>query len=151
VYPVDDHTGDNVDLGDPVAYGKAIQAAWNQAAPRAKAMRNEEDELARRGDALGLYRFINLPASRQLSVEIDFAAALRDPSPEHYGQRYVAGWETRNLRMVANVRSTFGDRPGARVLAVVGAMHKPWFDSLLGQMQGVDIVDVQQILRDPSH
>lgn len=151
VYPVDDHTGDNVDLGDPAAYGKAIQAAWDKAAPRAKAMRDEEDELARRGDALGLYRFVNLPANRQLAAEVDFNAALHDPSPEHYGQRYVAGWEGRNLRMVSNVRVTFGDHPGARVLAIVGAMHKPWFDSLLGQMQGVDIVDAEQILGDPAH
>ncbi|WP_206215814.1 hypothetical protein, partial [Pseudomonas viridiflava] len=28
VYPVDDHTGDNIDLGDPAAYGKVIQAQW---------------------------------------------------------------------------------------------------------------------------
>lgn len=151
VYPVDDHTGDNVDVGDPAAYGKAVQTAWNQAAPRAKAMRDKEDELARRGDVLDLYRFINLPVNEQLRVEVDFGAALRDPSPEHYGQRYVAGWEGRNLRMVANIRTTFGGRPGARVLSVVGVTHKPWFDSLLGQMQGVNIVDVQQILRDPVH
>jgi hypothetical protein len=113
-------------------------------------MRDREGELARSGDVLGLYRAINLPASEQLAVEVDFAAALSDQSPEHYGQRYVAGWEGRNLRMVANVRTTFSDHPGARVLAVVGATHKPWFDSLLGQMQGVDIVDVQKILRDPA-
>ncbi len=150
VYPVDDHTGDNVDVGDPAAYGKAVQAAWDQAAPRARAMRGKEDELARRGEALDLYRFINLPANEQLRVEVDFGAALHDPSSEHYGQRYVAGWEGRNLRMVANVRTTFGDRPGARVLSVVGVTHKPWFDSLLRQMQGVDIVDVQQILGDPA-
>jgi hypothetical protein len=37
--------------------------------------------------------------------------------------------------------------PGARVLAVVGASHKPWFDSWLGQLQGVDIVDVEKVLK----
>lgn len=53
VYPADDHTGDNVDLGDPVAYGKAIQAAWDKAAPRANAMREREDQLASEGKLLG--------------------------------------------------------------------------------------------------
>jgi hypothetical protein len=32
------------------------------------------------------------------------------------------------------------------VLCIVGASHKPWFDGLLGQMQGVDVVDVEKVL-----
>lgn len=148
VYPIDDHTGDNIDVGDPVAYGKAVQAAWDAAAPRAKTMRDREGELEHKGDVLELYRFINSPAFQQITVDTDFGAALRDRSPQHYGQRYVAGWEGRNLRMAANIRTTFGDQPGARVLVVVGASHKPWLDSLMGQMQGVDIVDVQHLLSD---
>jgi hypothetical protein len=43
--------------------------------------------------------------------------------------------------------STIFVLPPARVLEVVGATHKPWFDSLLGQMQDVDIIDAQVILR----
>jgi hypothetical protein len=151
VYAVDDHTGDSVPIDDNAAYGKAVQGAWDKAAPRAATINDRERELELRGDMLELYRFINTPAVEQTRAEIDFAAALRDPSPQHYGQRYVAGWEIRNLRMVANVRTAFADHPGARVLVVVGASHKPWFDSLLGQMQGVDIVDAQKILRDSNH
>ncbi|WP_445144384.1 DUF5694 domain-containing protein [Dyella sp. Tek66A03] len=151
VYAVDDHTGDSVPIDDNAAYGKAVQRAWDKAAPRAATINDGERELELRGDMLELYRFINTPAVEQRRAEIDFAAALRDPSPQHYGQLYVAGWEIRNLRMVANVRAAFADHPGARVLVVVGASHKPWFDSLLGQMQGVDIVDAQKILRDSNH
>jgi len=147
VYPIDDHTADNVDLGGSTEeYGKTIMALWDQAAPRARPMRDREDALARQGEMLALYRFINAPANLQLRVESDFAAALRDASPQHFGQRYVAGWEGRNLRMVSNIRAAFGDRPGSRVLSIVGATHKPWFDGLLGQMQGVDIVDAEQVL-----
>ncbi|CCF68507.1 DUF5694 domain-containing protein [Xanthomonas citri] len=151
VYPADDHTGDNVDLGDPVAYGKAIQTAWDKAAPRARAMREHEDQLAGEGKLLELYRAINLPASQQLAIAVDFRAALSEDSPEHYGYRYVSGWEIRNLRMVSNVRASFAEQPGARVLAVVGAMHKPWFDHWLGQLQDVDIVDAAQVLGDDGH
>ncbi|WP_258079523.1 DUF5694 domain-containing protein [Xanthomonas arboricola] len=146
VHPADDHTGDNVDLGDPAAYGKAIQAAWDKAAPRARAMREHEDQLASRGKLLELYRAINLPASQQLAIAVDFRAALSEGSPQHYGYRYMSGWEIRNLRMVSNVRASFAEQPGAKVLAVVGAMHKPWFDNWLGQLQGVDIVDAAQVL-----
>ncbi|MBB3845296.1 DUF5694 domain-containing protein [Xanthomonas arboricola] len=146
IHPADDHTGDNVDLGDPAAYGKAIQAAWDKAAPRARAMREREDQLASQGKLLELYRAINLPASQQLAIAVDFRAALSEGSPQRYGYRYMSGWEIRNLRMVSNVRASFADQPGARVLAVVGAMHKPWFDNWLGQLQGVDIVDAAQVL-----
>jgi Family of unknown function (DUF5694) len=147
VYAADDHTGDNVQIGDQKAYGEAVQAAWNKAAESAKAIRARQDELFQGDTLLELYRHANQPAVLRTQIESDFGAALRDPSPQHYGRFYVAGWEGRNLRMVANVRVAFGEQPGARVLAIVGSSHKPWFDSLLGQMQGVDIVDVMEKLK----
>lgn len=147
VYAVDDHTGDNVDVPDSDAFGKAVQEAWTKAAPKAQPIRDREDAFIKAGDMLGLYRYINRPEVMRIAMESDFAAALSDPSPQHYGQLYVAGWEIRNQRMVANIRETFRERPGARVLSIVGSMHKPWFDTLLGQMLGVQIVDVQQVLK----
>ncbi|WP_313919222.1 DUF5694 domain-containing protein [Tahibacter sp.] len=146
VYAVDDHTGDNVHVGDSEAYAAAVQAAWATASEKAKANRARQDQLFNGNDLLALYRFANQPDVLRTAIENDFGLALRDPSPQHYGRYYVAGWEARNLRMVANVRVAFGEKPGANVLAIVGSSHKPWFDSLLGQMQGVDIVDAAKKL-----
>src|SRR5690606_1398837 len=142
VFEVDDHTGDNVPIADSevAAYGDAIRQAWASSEAQTQPLRTHESGLIERGDMLGLYRYINRPDVRRIQADSDFGAAMRDPSPGHYAQIYVAGWETRNLCMVANVRASFRARPGARVLSIVGASHKPWFDSLLGQMQGVDIV-----------
>ena len=147
VFPVDDHTNDNIDVGDQKAYGTAVSAAWAVAAPRRKAMEAAEDAFWKKRDMLGLYRAINRPDNMLLANRTDFGAALADPSPEHYGQRYVAGWEVRNLILAANIRLASGATPGTRVLAIIGATHKPWLDGLLGQMQGVEIVDAEQILR----
>lgn len=147
VHPTDDHTGDDGHVDDVEAYGAAIQRAWDTRAEKAAIGREAGLTALGEGDMLEAYRQANAPQVLQAMVESDFGAALADPSPERYGHFYVGGWETRNLRMVANVRDAFRDRPGARVLSIVGSMHKPWFDSLLGQMQGVDIVDVQQVLR----
>lgn len=147
VHPVDDHTGDDGHIDDPQAYGAAIQRAWDSRADMLARAREPGMDSLRAGDLLQAYRRINAPEALQMQVEGDFGGALTDPSPERYGRFYVGGWETRNLRMVANIRAAFRDRPDARVLVIVGATHKPWFDSLLGQMQGVDIVDVQQVLR----
>ena len=49
--------------------------------------------------------------------------------------------------MVGNILEVVRDRPGSRVLSIVGASHKPWFDDWLGKMSGVEVVDVQKVLR----
>lgn len=150
VVATDDHTGDNIVIEDVEAYGKAVRQAWDSARAQARPIRERQDELSKGEDMLALYRQVNRPDVLRTAVAVDFGAAMRDPSPQHHGQRYVAGWEGRNLRMVANVRAAFRDRPGARVLAIVGSSHKPWFDNLLGMMQGVDIVDVEKVLQVPA-
>ncbi|MGB6142810.1 MAG: DUF5694 domain-containing protein [Rhodanobacter sp.] len=147
VYPVDDHSGDNVDVPDVPAYANAIRNAWAASAGEVAADRRQQETLTGRGDMLALYRFINRPEVLRRQIDADMGAAMRDESPGHLARIYAAGWETRNLRMVANVRAAFRERPGARVLCIVGATHKPWFDSLLGQMQGVAIVDAEKVLQ----
>ncbi|MGH8371408.1 MAG: DUF5694 domain-containing protein, partial [Gammaproteobacteria bacterium] len=146
VYPVDDHTGDNLQVADFKAYGKAIEKAWAAASARAEPLRKREAEFRKSGDTLGLYRYVNSPGWQQTEIEVDFGAALKDKSPQHYGQLYVGSWEARNLRMASNVRVAFREHPGARVLCIVGASHKPWYDKLLGLMQGVDMVDAEKVL-----
>lgn len=147
VVPVDDHTGDNISVDDERAFAAAIQDAWSSADAEARPVREREQALIEAGDMLALYRYVNRPDVLQTMVESDFGAALRDASPQHYGQMYVAGWETRNLRMIANVLAAHRQRPGARVLCIVGSSHKPWFDSVLGQAQGVDVVDAEEVLK----
>ncbi len=147
LYSTDDHTGDNIEIDDEAAYEKAIMAAWGTASKEALQARERQDALAKSDDMLTLYRFVNQPGYQHLAIDADFGGALRDPSPQHFGRLYVAGWETRNLRMVANIRAAFAYHPGARVLSIVGSSHKPWFDTFLGQMQGVDIVDAETVLK----
>jgi hypothetical protein len=49
--------------------------------------------------------------------------------------------------MVANIRAAFGNHPGARVLNIVGASHKPYFDTYLGMMHEVALVEAEAILK----
>lgn len=148
VYPVDDHTGDNTRLPDTEAFGRSVQQAWEAGgSEKLDSMERQEKNLSPARDLLPLYRFINRPENLWLRADINAGATMRAASPQHYPQIWVAGWEIRNLRMVANIQQTFRERPGARVLSIVGVSHKPWFDSWLGQMQGVEIVDVEQVLK----
>ena len=147
LHAVDDHSGDDVDVADAAAFGRAIQGAWATAEAAMRPLREREAALAASGDALGLYRHLNDPGVLRTTIAGDFDAAGREPSPQRYGRIYVAGWETRNLRIAANVATALRERPGARVLVIIGASHKPWLDRLLGGMRDVEIVDAERVLR----
>lgn len=149
VFPVDDHTGDNVSVPaeEEKAFEEAVQAAWDTEKPQLTAALEQQEKLAKSSDLLPLYRYINRPDNLAMLAKLNVEPAMRAKSPQRYPQFWVAGWETRNLRMIANIRATFRERPGARVLSIVGSSHKPWFDGWLGQMQGVDIVDAEKVLK----
>jgi hypothetical protein len=147
VYAADNHTGDNIVVADEKAFGQAIEAAWKQGRAVLDEREKQVAGLSAAPDLLPLYRYVNDPGYLQALTDVNVKAALRAKSAEGYPQMWVAGWEARNLRMVANVLEAFRERPAARVLAIVGASHKPWFDGWLGQMQGVDVVDVEAVLK----
>jgi hypothetical protein len=147
VYAVDNHTGDRLDVADVEAFGKSIQAAWELSNGEGKELQKRFNELSLSSDLLPLYRRINDPESSRIHAEANILGPMRAQSPERYPQIWVGGWEIRNLRMVANIRETFRERPGARVLTIVGVSHKPWFDQWLGQLQGVEIVDAVEALK----
>jgi hypothetical protein len=152
VYPVDDHTADTaLDNNSPEgkAYANAVQAAWNHEPP--PAVRGEEDRLEgglRTGaDVVALYRLLNAPQSQRDTIASDMGRAVSYQPSQPYGRQYVAWWETRNLRIAANIRSTLQHNPDARVLCVIGATHKGYLDAYLNMMQDIRLVDPEQFLR----
>lgn len=150
VYATDNHTGDNVRVKDEETFGREVQAAWKSDRAGLDDLEQKTAALKQTADLLPLYRFVNEPGYQQLMADVNVKTTMGATSKQGYPQMWVAGWEIRNLRMVANIRETFRERPGARVLTIVGASHKPWFDHWLGQMQGVDIVDALQVLKAPG-
>ena len=153
MYAVDDHTSDAIQASAPPGFVAAIQAHW--AGSRAKTELNPA--IKRYGDLMAgmttpegvfaMFRLLQEPETQRAFVENDFLAALNLESPERFGRQYVAWYETRNLRMVANIRAAFGNKPGARVLNIVGASHKAYYDAYLSQMSDVQLVDMGQVLR----
>jgi hypothetical protein len=152
VYPVDDHTADTaLDNNSPEgkAYGNAVQAAWNH--EPAPAIRGEEDRLQKNlrtgADVLALYRLMNAPQAQRDTIASDMGRAVSYSPSQPYGRQYVAWWETRNLRIAANIRSTLQKNPQARVLSIIGATHKGYLDAYLDMMQDIRLVNAEQFLR----
>jgi hypothetical protein len=147
VYQVDDHLADGPDQG--AAYGEAIQRAWHAKPVPAVFTQYQahQAKLHSSADLIGYYRWLNEPATQRAAIAADMGRAARDPSAPHYGRQYVSWWEERNLRMIANIRHAFAQKPDARVLVIVGSTHKGYFDAYLHMMQDVQIVDAMQFLR----
>ena len=148
VYPMDDHTP-FVPTPDKKAYGEAMQRAWdNPANARQKVISAKLEEQIETGEGiLAMYRAYNAPDMTRLAFEADFGAALEEPSAQGFGRGYLGYWETRNLRMAANIRNILAARPGTRGLVIVGASHKGYLEAYLNQMHDVHLADVDEALR----
>jgi hypothetical protein len=149
VWSVDDQSIFVGKIADERAYGEALSRAWDN--PTTKA-RSEQDlalqgQLAQPDGLLNMYRAYNAPSYGPQAYQSDWGAALVEPSPQAYGRQYVAYWETRNLRMVANIREVLGRKPGIKMLTIVGASHKAYFEAYLSQMRDVELVDVGSVLK----
>ncbi|MBN2973785.1 hypothetical protein JW805_17395 [Roseomonas aeriglobus] len=149
VWAMDDHSADSADGDDAKAAGEAIMAAWkNPSSARRKAESAQMEAKLGTGDGvLAMYRRLNAPDQGKLIFDSDFGAQLEEPSAGRYGRQYLGYWETRNLRMAANIRSEIGMKPGVRTLVIVGTSHKPYLDAYLDQMHDVRIVDVATLLK----
>lgn len=148
VWSVDDQSF----VGAPVdekAYGAAVARAWDNPATKARAAADAAlyAGIERPNGLLDLYRAFNAPSLAAQAYQSDWGAAMTEPSAQAFGRRYVGYWETRNLRMVANIREVLGRAPGTRLIAIVGASHKPYYEAYLHQMRDVTLVDVEPVLR----
>jgi hypothetical protein len=148
VYPIDDHTADAITAGFGDDFAKAIQDVWHAPHSRLRqALDAQQAAIQSAGDVVAYYRALNQPEALQDAIRSDFGAAVKQRTPQLYGRQYVAWWETRNLRMVANIRAAFANHPGARVLCVVGSSHKPYLDAYLDMMHEVKLVDPIGLLK----
>ena len=147
VYAMDDHTADSMSPDDKAA-GEAIMKVWDNPATkkRMKMDKAMHEKLGTPEGVMAMYRAQNAPGIGKLIFDSDFGAALNEPSPQGYGRVYLGFWETRNLRMVSNIRDVLGARPGMRMLVIVGASHKGYFDAYLQQMHDVRVADTAPLL-----
>lgn len=147
---MDDHSADIVQTRAPGSLGPVIQGVWAAEHP----LDPEMDAAQRRylGSAAGVldgYRFLNSEVYQRFTIEGDFGLAAATPDGDAVARQYLAWWQVRGLRMAANVVEAAGNQPGARVLVIVGASHKAYFDAYLDQMHDIELVSVEQVLADP--
>ncbi len=148
VHAFDDHLSDSK-VTDEKAFAEAMTRAWNN--PTAASRKKMDEAMAKQAtsgaNVLAAYRAYNEPVQAELAYRGDFGAALQDRSPQQIGRGYVGWWETRNLRMAANIRDALARSPGRRMLVLVGASHKGYLEAYLDMMHDVQVADTGPVLR----
>lgn len=152
LWSVDDHSADTPDSSDPVeqkAFEAAIMKAWDNPVSHARRAQDAKlrADLDKPDGVLNLYRAYNSAEAQMQAYGGDFGATFVEPSPQGFGRQYLGYWETRNLRMVGNIREVLGQHPGMRMLAIVGASHKGYYEAYLNQMHDVRLVSADAVLR----
>ena len=136
VWSADDHSADSLTGQPDPEFEKALARIWQS--PESDA-RSATHKTAQAGmdtpeGVLHAYRYFNDPAEADRAFATDFGKAMADNTPQQFGRRYLGWWETRNLRMAANIREVAAMQPGGRVLMIVGASHKGYLDAYLDRM-----------------
>jgi len=147
LYPTDDHISDRIQAEAPPGLEEVLGALWSGERPPLAVQAQAMEKALDSGSAvLTYYRFLNRPQVGEAFVRADMEKAFKTPSAGEHGRRYVAWWEARNLRMVANIRAALGAQPGGRALVIVGNTHKPYFDSYLKLMHEVRVLPTSQVI-----
>lgn len=146
---MDDHTADAVYARAPETLGPVIQSIWSNPPEQSVAMRDGAQRyLGSAQSVLAGFRYLNSSAYQEAVIAADFGAAAASADEGAVARQYLAWWQTRGLRMAANVIEAAGNQPGANVLVIVGASHKPYFDAYLDQMHDVELVSVDAVMHD---
>jgi hypothetical protein len=150
VFPIDAQDDDVLTAAQMETFGREVFAptgARMRADPRFRPLMEATQNMGSAEATLAAYRLANRPESGQLQADLEWLSTLDRRTEGDVGRIRTAGWEVRNLRMVANIRQAMAAYPGGRVLVIVGAGHKPWIEAYLGMMTDVRIVDAETALR----
>jgi hypothetical protein len=149
VHPIDDHASDDLIIARQSDLEAFFAQPWFEdllANPEFAPLRMAASRLRSADEALATYRMLNAKAAGKLDADMQWLSLISRPSPNQIGRVRLAEWETRNLRQVANIREVIARQPGARVLVITGSAHKPWFDTYLGMLSDVEVVDAAKVL-----
>jgi len=150
VYPADDRSADHLLTRNNGEVWGHMNEVWGR---RDNGLRDKDEAAAVNVETpqgfLDYTLFMNSTEVQRLAIGGDFREAARDAKNPSLSRRYLAWWQARGLRMAANVAEAAGDHPSERILIVVGASHKPYYEAYLRPLYDIEIVDASKVLSDP--
>lgn len=147
VYYSDDHGSYFSSDAKSEAYGARLNDLWPQQGDPCRIYWDEIDTTLKNGDVIKAYRDYNSQAYGRKKMDCDFKRTMNDNEPEGYGRKYTLDWQARNLRMVSMIVTAAADKPGGKVLSIVGASHKPYYQAYLYQMHDIEVISTDEVLK----
>lgn len=147
VFYADDHGSFLSAAGEDEAYSARLSELWPSEGDSCKTHVESVATKLTGGDIIGAYREQNSERWQRSQMDCDFKRTMNDAESEQYGRKYTMGWEARNLRMVSLIMTAAATEPGGRVLSIVGASHKPYFEAYLDQMHDVEVIETDKLLK----
>ena len=129
------------EVASSAVYAEAAEAARSLS----EELRSRLEAAAASEDFLDVYLYVNSDAYARAAAEAE-QVWLRTGAASGLDRARWALWETRNLEMAARLRAATAFKPGGRVLAIVGASHKRYLETLLRTLADVDIVEFSSIV-----
>jgi hypothetical protein len=150
LWAMDDHSETDLVFSALDAVTAAEQSP-ELAAARTRRPAPEFTRITSSATVLVAYREHNSDKTGRRDAQHQWLTRLEAGVHQDIHRRRIAAWETRNLRMAANIREVSARYPGQRILVVVGSAHKPYLEAYLRGMSDVRIVRAADILGEPSN
>ena len=149
LHPMDDRMSQIAYVFSGEALSPTLREMWQQDSVGMGPIRQALAETLGSPEAvLAYYRELNSAAFQRGTVDSDFGPAAQNTANDNITRHYLAWWQARGLHMAGNVMSAAAAEPGARILVIVGASHKSYFEAYLDQMHDIELVDLDTVLHD---
>ncbi|WP_300526981.1 DUF5694 domain-containing protein [Maricaulis sp.] len=149
IFAFDSHSDKRAFLGGYEAFAASFQASevmtQVMSGDAMAELQSATASVASAEDLLAALRHMNSAPYAELDMGVHWVSFAR-ADMDGIGRARLAYWEARNLRMAAHAREIMAQRPGGRVLIIVGAAHKPFLDDALSRSMDVEIVDTLNLL-----
>jgi hypothetical protein len=151
LYPIDDQTDTDLayKMKSPM---RLIGDSLRNAYERHPIFQRSDSLLkagVRGGNLLPFYRHVNQEKVGRANLDLQWRTLLEVDLPDQLGPQRLARWEARNLHSVGHIQRVVAQHAGEKVLVIVGASHKLFYDAYLRQMMGVTVVDAEEVLSTP--
>jgi len=104
-----------------------------------------QKQAVKTGNWLALYSWINSEAYKAQVINDEWRLFVDEDFPVKSSLARLALWEVRNLNMVSNIMRVVAKNIGGKIVIVVGANHKVFFEDYLSRMIGVNLVQFNDI------
>ncbi|MEZ9138894.1 MULTISPECIES: DUF5694 domain-containing protein [unclassified Shewanella] len=144
IYPIDDHLDKDMyqDMVKRLMPSYSKSQAGNELQKSTFITKSQalQKHAIQTGDWLPLYLWLNSPEQSSQVIGQEWSMFVDKDLDVEPALARVALWEVRNLNMVSHIMRVVANEVGGRIVIIVGASHRVFFEEYLSKMIGVEVI-----------